>query len=48
VFENGVLRKPFRPSGDEIIGGYIKLHNEELRNLYPPLNITGIIKSRKM
>jgi hypothetical protein len=27
VNENGVLRKIFGPKGDEVTGGWIKLHN---------------------
>jgi hypothetical protein len=34
VFENRVLRRIFGPKGDEVIGGWRKLHNEELHNLY--------------
>jgi hypothetical protein len=30
VFENRVLRRMFGPKRDEIIGGWRKLHNEEL------------------
>jgi hypothetical protein len=30
VFENRVLRGIFRPKRDETIGGWRKLHNEEL------------------
>jgi hypothetical protein len=48
VFENKVLRKIFGPKRDEIIGGWRKLHNEELHNLYCSLSIIRIIKSRKM
>jgi hypothetical protein len=33
---------------DEIVGGWRKLHNEELRNLYFSPNITRMIKSRRM
>jgi hypothetical protein len=33
VFENRVLRI-FVPERDEVIGGWRKLHNEELHNLY--------------
>jgi hypothetical protein len=33
VFENRVLRRIFGPKRDEIIGGWRKLHNEELRDL---------------
>jgi hypothetical protein len=34
VFENRVVRKIFGPKRDEAIGGWRKLHNEELHNLY--------------
>jgi hypothetical protein len=34
VFENRVLRKIFESKRDEVIGGWRKLHNEELHNLY--------------
>jgi hypothetical protein len=34
VFENSVLRRIFGPKMDEIIGGWGKLHSEELLNLY--------------
>jgi hypothetical protein len=30
VFENRVLRRIFGPKGDEVTGGWRKLHNEEL------------------
>jgi hypothetical protein len=33
VFENRVLRRIFGPKRDEVIGGWRKLHNEELHNL---------------
>jgi hypothetical protein len=32
VFENRVLRKIFGPKRDEVIGGWRKLHDEELEN----------------
>jgi hypothetical protein len=38
----------FGPKKDEIIGGWRKLHNEELHNLYSPPNIITMIKSRKI
>jgi hypothetical protein len=34
VYENSVLRRIFRPKRDEMIGGWRKLYNEELHNLY--------------
>jgi hypothetical protein len=33
VFENRVLRKLFRPNGDEVMQGWRKLHNKELHDL---------------
>jgi hypothetical protein len=33
MLENRVLRRIFGPKRDEVTGGWIKLHNEELRNL---------------
>jgi hypothetical protein len=33
---------------DEVIGGWRKLHNEELHNLYCSTGIIRIIKSRRM
>jgi hypothetical protein len=48
VFENGALRRIFGPERDETIGGWRKLHNEELHNFYSLPNIIKIIKSRKM
>jgi hypothetical protein len=35
VFENRVLRTIFGPKRDEVTGGWRKLRNEELHNLYP-------------
>jgi hypothetical protein len=34
VFENRVLRRIFGPRRDEVTGGWRKLHNEELHDLY--------------
>jgi hypothetical protein len=34
VFENRVLRRIFGSNKDEVIGGWRKLHNEELHSLY--------------
>jgi hypothetical protein len=48
VFENRVLRRMFGSKRDEVTGGWRKLHNEELHNLYSSLNIIRIIKSRRM
>jgi hypothetical protein len=48
VFENRVLRRILEPKRDEMIGGWRKLHNEELHNLYSSPSIIRIIKSRRM
>jgi hypothetical protein len=48
VFENRVLRRIFRPKRDGVMGGWRKLYNEELHNLYSSLSIIRIIKSRRM
>jgi hypothetical protein len=48
VFENRMLRRIFGPKGDEVIGGWRKLRNEELHNLYCSPSIIRMIKSRRM
>jgi hypothetical protein len=48
VFENRVFRRIFGPKGDEVTGGWRKLHNEELHNLYSAPSIIRMIKSRRM
>jgi hypothetical protein len=48
VFENKVLRRIFGPKRDEVTGGWRKLHNEELRDVYSSPSIIRIIKSRRM
>jgi hypothetical protein len=47
VFKNKVLRRIFGQKRDEVTGGWRKLHNEELRDLYSSPGIIGIIKSRR-
>jgi hypothetical protein len=42
MFENRVLRL-FGPMRDEVAGGWRKLHNEELHNLYSSPNIIRMI-----
>jgi hypothetical protein len=34
VFENRVLGRIFGPKRDEVTGGWRKMHNENLHNLY--------------
>jgi hypothetical protein len=48
VFENKVLRRIFGRKRDEMTGGWRKLHNEELHNLYSSPSIITMIKSRRM
>jgi hypothetical protein len=47
VFENKVLRRIFGPKRDEMKGGWRKLHNDELRDLYSSPSIVRIIKSSR-
>jgi hypothetical protein len=48
VFENRVLRRIFGPKRDGVMGGWRKMYNEELHNLYSSPNIIRIIKARRM
>jgi hypothetical protein len=41
------LRRIFGSKREEATGGQRNLHNEELRNLYSPKNITSVIKLRR-
>jgi hypothetical protein len=45
VFENRVLRRIFGPERHGVTGGWRKLHNEELHNLY---SSPRTIKPRRM
>jgi hypothetical protein len=46
--ENRVLRRIFGPRREEVIGGWRKLHNPKLHNLYSLTNIIRIMKSRRI
>jgi hypothetical protein len=48
VFENRLLGRIFGLKRDEVTGGWRKLHNEELHNLYSSTSIIRMIKSRRM
>jgi hypothetical protein len=48
VFGNRVRRRIFGPKRDEVTGGWIKLHNEELHGLYSSPSIIRVIKARRM
>jgi hypothetical protein len=43
-----MLRRIFGPKRDEVTGGWRKLLNEELHNLYSSQSIIRMIKSRRM
>jgi hypothetical protein len=46
--KNKLVRRIFVPKRGEVVGGWRRLHNEELRNLYASTDIIMIIKSRGM
>jgi hypothetical protein len=46
VFENRVLRRIFGPKRDGVMGGWRKLHNEDLRHLYSSASTIRMNKSR--
>jgi hypothetical protein len=48
VFENRVLRRIYGPKRDDVTGGWRRLHNEKVHNLYSSPNIIRMIKSRRM
>jgi hypothetical protein len=47
-FENRVPRRTFWPKRYEVKGGWIELHNEELRDLYSLPSIIRTVKSGRM
>jgi hypothetical protein len=46
MFENRVFRRIFGPKMDEVTGGWRKLHNEELHNLYSSPSIIRMISQK--
>jgi hypothetical protein len=48
VFEKRVLSTVFTPKREEVAGGWRRLHNEELRNLYASTNIIRVTKPRRI
>ena len=48
VLQNWMLRRIFGTKSDEVTGGWRKLHNEELNDLYCSPNIIWLIRSRRM
>jgi hypothetical protein len=48
VFENRLPKRICGSKREEVAGGWRRLHNEELHNLYASSNIIKVIKSRRM
>jgi hypothetical protein len=48
VFGNRALRRIHGPKREEVAGGWRRLHNEEIRNVYASPYIIRMIKSRRM
>jgi hypothetical protein len=48
MFESKVLRRMFEPKREEVTGEWIKLHNEELHDLYSSPSIIRVIKLKRM
>jgi hypothetical protein len=48
MFEDRVLRRLFGPKRNDVTGGWRKLHNEELHDLYSSPSIIRIIKKMRM
>jgi hypothetical protein len=44
AFGNRVLRRIFGPEREEVVGGWRRLHNEELHKLCASPNIIRLIK----
>jgi hypothetical protein len=44
VLEKKVLRRMFELQRNEVTGEWVKLHNEELHNLYSSLGVIRMIK----
>jgi hypothetical protein len=48
VWRLATVLRTFGPKRDEVIGGWRKLHNEELHNLYSSPSIIRMSKSKRM
>jgi hypothetical protein len=49
VCKNRLLRRMSGPKREEeVVGGWRRLHNEGLHNLYVSSNIISVVKSRRM
>jgi hypothetical protein len=47
-FENRVVRRIFGPRSNEVMGGWRKVHSEELHNLQFSPSVNRMMKSRRM
>jgi hypothetical protein len=48
VSENRMLRRVFGPKTEEVAGGWRKLRNEELHNLYVSQNLVRLVESYRL
>jgi hypothetical protein len=48
VFETTVLRRILEHMWEKVAGGWRRLHNDELHNLYTSPNFITVIESRRM
>jgi hypothetical protein len=48
MFENKVLRRIFGPKRDEVTGGWRKLHNGELHDLYSSQSTSRLMMARRI
>jgi hypothetical protein len=48
MFGDRVQRRIFGPKREEVAGGWRRLHDEGLHNLYASTNIVRVMKSRRM
>jgi hypothetical protein len=48
MFGGKFVRRTFGPKRDEVIGGWRKLHDEELHNFHGSPSIIRIMKSRRI
>jgi hypothetical protein len=48
VFDNRVLRRIFGSKREEVVGGWRRLHNEELHNIHSLPHIIRVMKSSNM
>jgi hypothetical protein len=48
LFENRVVRRIFGPKREEVAGGWRRLHNQDLHNLYTSPDIIRVKKLRRV